>query len=171
MDFRHLVRLSAMTAFVMALLPHGAVGQQKSIKEQIVGTWSLVSQAQTLQDGSARNLYGENPKGVNIFTTDGQFVLLFTRGDLPKIAGGDRVKATPDEAMAVLRGSIGYFGSYSIDEPNKTLILSVQVATFANLIGAEQKRIISLLTADELKYRNPGPISGGFVEAAFKRAR
>jgi hypothetical protein len=58
-----------------------------------------------------------------------------------------------------------------LDEPTKTLVLSIQGATFANLVGIDQKRLISSLTTDELKYRNPGPVSGGFVEAAFKRAK
>lgn len=169
MTWRHFT-LSATVALGLALLPHHAVGQQASLKDQLVGTWHLVSQAQTLQDGSARNLYGVNPKGVNIFTADGQFVLLFMRDDLPKIAAGDRVKVTSDEARAVFVGSLGYFGRYTLDEPTKTLVLSIQGATFANLVGIDQKRLISFLTTDELKYRNPGPVSGGFVEAAFKRA-
>jgi len=171
MTWRHIIGLSATAALGLALLPHGAVGQQKSIKDQIVGTWSLVSQSQTLKDGSTRHPAGMNPKGVNIFTADGQFVLLFMRDDLPKIAGGDRAKATADEARAVVGGSIGYFGSYTVDEPTKTIVYRIQGATFANLVGVDQKRVISLLTTDELKYRNPGPISGGFVEAAFKRAK
>jgi hypothetical protein len=79
MTWRHFA-LSATVALGLALLPHHAVGQPPSLKDQLVGTWHLISQAQTLQDGSARNLYGVNPKGVNIFTADGQFVLLFMRG-------------------------------------------------------------------------------------------
>jgi hypothetical protein len=170
MTWRHFT-LSATVALGLALLPHHTVGQQTSLKDQLVGTWHLVSQSQTLQDGSARDLYGVNPKGVNIFTADGQFVLLFMRSDLPKIAAADRVKATSDEARAVFVGSLGYFGRYTLDEPTKTLVLSIQGATFSNLVGIDQKRIISFLTTDELKYRNPGPVSGGFVEAAFKRAK
>ena len=161
----------AAAAAALPAMPLLAVAQRKGIKEQIVGTWSLVSQAHTLTDGNVRNLYGENPKGVNIFTADGQFVLLFMRRDLPRIAGGDRTKMTPEEALAAVRGSLGYFGSYTTDEPTKALVLRFQGATFANLVGAEQTRIISFLSADELKYRNPGPLAGGFVEAAFKRAQ
>ncbi|MGH6768724.1 MAG: lipocalin-like domain-containing protein [Xanthobacteraceae bacterium] len=171
MNWRHIIGLSASAALGFLLLPYGAVGQQKSIKDQIVGTWSLVSQSQTRKDGSIGYPSGMNPKGVNMFTADGQFVLLFMRGDLPKVAGGNRGKATADEAMAIARGSIGYFGSYTVDEPAKTLILRIQGSTFANQIGVAQKRVISLLTTDELKYRNTGPISGGFIEVAFKRAK
>jgi hypothetical protein len=169
MNWRHVIDLFA-PVLGLALQSQGAIAQT-SIKDQIVGTWSLVSQSQTLKDGSTAHPSGMNPKGVNMFTADGQFVLLFMRGDLPKVASGNRGKATADEAMAIARGSIGYFGSYTVDEPTKTLVLRIQGATFANLVGIDQKRVISLLTADELRYRNPGPVSGGFVEAAFKRAK
>jgi hypothetical protein len=37
-------------------------------------------------------------------------------------------------------------------------------------MGVEQRRVISLLTADELKYRNPGATTGGQIEVSFKRA-
>jgi hypothetical protein len=92
------------------------------------------------------------------------------RDDLPKIAAGDRAKATGDEARAVVGGSIGYFGTYTVDEGNKTIVYRIMGSTFPNQLGVEQKRVISLLTADELKYVNPGATTGGKIEVSFKRA-
>ena len=112
-----------------------------------------------------------NPRGVNVFTPDGRYVVLFTRDNLPKIAGGDRAKATADEATAIVGGSIGYFGSYTVDEANKTIVYRLEGSTFPNQMGTDQRRVITLLTADELKYRNPGATSGGVIEVSFKRAK
>jgi hypothetical protein len=170
MNWRHIIGLSATAAFGLALLPQGAVGQ-KWIKDQILGTWVIVSLTQTMKDGSTRHPTGMNPKGVNVFTPDGRFVILFTRDNLPKLAGGDRGKATADEARAIVEGSIGYFGSYTVDEPNKTIVYRLEGTTFPNQMGTDQRRVITLLTADELKYRNPGATSGGVLEASFKRAK
>jgi Lipocalin-like domain len=168
---RKLLLAVAFTAVLgLALLPQGAVGQ-KSIKDQILGTWVIVSLTQTMKDGSTRHPLGMNPMGVNVFTPDGRYVVLFTRDNLPKLAGGDRGKATADEATAIVGGSIGYFGSYTVDEPNKTIVYRLEGTTFPNQMGTDQRRVITLLTADELKYGNPGATSGGAIEVSFKRAK
>jgi hypothetical protein len=39
MNRRSILGLSMMTALGLALLPGNAVSQQKSLKEQLVGTW------------------------------------------------------------------------------------------------------------------------------------
>jgi len=144
---------------------------QTSIKDQILGTWVIASLTQTTKDGSTHHPIGMNPMGVNVFTPDGRFVILLTRDDLPKVVGGNRGKATADEAKAIFEGSIGYFGSYTIDEPNKTIVYRLEGSTFPNQMGTDQRRVITLLTADELKYRNPAATTGGVLEASFKRAR
>jgi hypothetical protein len=66
-------------------------------------------------DGTRRPLYGENPKGIVIYTSDGYFSLMQARVDLPKLKSGLPSKATPDEPKAVIAGSIAYYGRYSLD--------------------------------------------------------
>jgi hypothetical protein len=43
MNRRNILGISAMTAMGLALVPSNAVSQQKSLKEQLVGAWTLVS--------------------------------------------------------------------------------------------------------------------------------
>jgi hypothetical protein len=169
MNLRHFLGPLVTAALVLALMSNGAVGQQKSIKDQLVGSWYLVTNQQTLPDGTKRSIYGTNPKGINIFTPDGRFVVLFTRGDLPKIAGTDRAKATADEAKAIVAGSIGYFGTYTVDETAKIITYRTEGTTLANQ-SVEQKRIITVLTAKELSYRNPAATTGAQVDVVLRRA-
>lgn len=51
MKRRDMIGISAMVAIGFALLPTGAVTQQESLKEQLVGTWTLVSTTGRLPDG------------------------------------------------------------------------------------------------------------------------
>ena len=51
---------SVLMAFGVALLPSNVVAQQKSIKEQLVGTWTFVSSTTKLPDGSPA--WGINPE-------------------------------------------------------------------------------------------------------------
>jgi len=67
MDRRSAIGISAMTALGLALFPSGAVGQQHSMKEQLVGAWSLVSFELVRQDGSKQSTFGTNPKKASLF--------------------------------------------------------------------------------------------------------
>jgi hypothetical protein len=72
--------ISAMTVFGLALVPSSAVSQQKSLKEQLVGAWTLVSGDITAPDGTKRQPYGANPKGILILDAGGRYAL---DGDAP----------------------------------------------------------------------------------------
>ena len=170
--------LAVLTATTMALLilgvalPSGdAVAQQKSLKEQLVGTWKLVSSHNIRSDGSKIDRSGPNPKGIVIYTSDGHFVFVNTRSDLPKFASDSRDRGTPEEYKAVVQGSLAYFGTYSVNEADKVISVLVEGSSFANMIGGpDQKRIVTSLTADELKFINPAGKSGA-TELVWKRAK
>jgi hypothetical protein len=172
-------RLAILTASTVSLLILGvalpasdAVAQQKSLKEQLVGTWKLVSSHNVRSDGSRVDNYGPNPRGILIYTSDGHFVLVNTRSDLPKLASNSRDRGTPEEYKAVVQGSLAYFGTYSVNEADKVITAQIEGSTFANMIGGpDQKRIITSLTADELKFTNPASTSGAALELVWKRAK
>ena len=73
MDRRSAIGISAMTALGLTLFPSGAVGQQQSMKEQLVGAWSLVSFELVRQDGSKQSTFGVNPKGIAFFDAGGHY--------------------------------------------------------------------------------------------------
>ncbi len=171
MNRRGILSLSAVAALGIALLPGGAASQQKSLKDQLVGTWILTSWERANPDGSKTHAFGANPKGINVFSADGRFALIYTRGDLPKLASNDRTKATPQEAKVIMDGAIAYYGTYSVDEASKAITLNIESTTFPNQLGRPQKRVINSLTADELKYSNPTATAGGQIQIAMKRAK
>jgi hypothetical protein len=106
-----------------------------------------------------------------IFTPNGHFSWQLFRSDRPKFAGKNRMTATPDENKATLQGSLAYFGTYSVNETDKTITTRTEGSTFPNSEGEEQKRIITRLTADELIYENPVTTRGDRVEAVWKRVK
>jgi hypothetical protein len=171
MKRRIVLSLSAITALGFALLPDSAISQQKSLSEQLVGTWTVVSWEQTTKDGSKLQRFGPNPKGVNFFDANGHFFIMFARPDLPKIASNNASTMTAEEAKAIASGSIAYFGTYTLDETTKILTLRVESSSRPNQLGIDQKRAITSLTADELKYTNLTAITGSNINIAFKRAK
>src|SRR5262245_38325298 len=131
MKRRSTVYLSAIGALVLTLVPGAAASQQTSLKEELVGTWIYVSSTITRPDGTKTDR--PDLKGIVIYTSDGHFAFVSVRGDLPKLASNDTAKATAEEALAVVAGSIAYFGTYSVSEGDRVVIAKPEGSTFANL--------------------------------------
>ncbi|MEO7400861.1 MAG: lipocalin-like domain-containing protein [Polaromonas sp.] len=163
--------LTAMTLLFLGIaLPSGdAVGQEKTLKEQLVGTWTYVSVDTVRPDGSRVQIFGPNPQGVASFDGNGRYVLLTSRSGQPKFASDNRMEGTPEENKAVVQGSIAHFGRYTVNEADKTITFHIETSTFPNWNGAEQKRPFSL-TEDELKWTTAAS-TGGSAEVVLKRAR
>jgi hypothetical protein len=165
-----LIALPAWSLFFAAQC--GTAGaQQIAIRDQLVGTWELVSVTSEADDGKKGEPFGPNPKGIIIFTNGGHFSLFQSKAEIPRIAANDRAKATPEEALAIVASSIAYYGTYTVSEVDKTILVKVNVSTFANVAGGpEQKRIITSLTPDELKFTNPRTPAGVTLQTAWKRS-
>ena len=130
-------------------------------QNKIIGTWMLVSAAGTNPDGSKFQPFGPAPVGRAVFNSTGHFVLLNMASTLPKFASNNHATGTPEENKAIAAGSLGLFGTYNVDEAEKTLILRIEACTFPNWIGLEQKSLIELVTDEELKFLNPATSVGG----------
>jgi hypothetical protein len=170
MTRRSIVSVFAITALGLALLPDSAVSQQKSLKEQLVGNWTIVSNDNVAPDGTKRQLFGPNPKGIMILSADGRYALIVVNPARPKFKGSSRLDGTPEENKAAVAGTVASFGTWSIDEASNTLVTRIEGNLFPNDEGREQRRTITL-AGDDLKQVNPNPGSGGRAEIMFKRAK
>jgi hypothetical protein len=167
---RRTTRIVAASLLGLASLPISALGQQRSLKDQLVGTWIFVSQQQTLPNGSNLLPFGDAPRGVNVYDANGHFYFMAARPDLPKLAANNRLEPTPDEAKAIALGTIAFFGTYSVDEAKKTLTVKIEASTFPNLAGTAQNWSITSIATDELKY-SLEPLGGGQILSTLKRAK
>ncbi len=144
----------------------GTAAQQPTLRQQIVGTWTLVS----VVNNNVEAL-GPNPLGVAMFDNNGHFVNVLMRRDLPKFASNNRNTGTPEENKAVVQGSLAQFGTYSISEAERVLTYHFEGSTFPNRTGTDQKRVNLTVTADEWKYDDPTSSIGGASHSVWKRAK
>ena len=80
------------------------------------------------------------------------------------------VGATAEEARAIVAGSIAYYGTYTVDEATKTIVPKVEGSTFPNMVGTDQSRVVTSITADEMRFVNP-KAPAGVLEIVWKRAK
>jgi hypothetical protein len=171
MNWRSILTISAIMAAGPVLLPDSVLAQQKSLKEQLTGAWTLVSVDNVLPDGKRQQLWGVNPKGILILDPSGRYAQTQVRADSPKLKSANRLEITPEEGKAAMQASLATFGTWSVDEASKTLVLRREASLIPNEAGSDSKRVISSLTADEAKFTNPGPATGGQNESVYRRAK
>lgn len=149
---------------------NSSVAQGTSLKDQLVGTWIYVSSTGRRDDGSP--VQRPSLQGAVTYTADGRFHFITTRTDAPRYASSDPARPSADEAMATASGSIAYTGTYTVEENTKTIHANIDTSTFPNLVGApNQRRIITSITADEMKFTNPRTPAGVTLEFVWTRAK
>jgi len=166
------------SAVSVSLSSSVSLAQQKSLKDQLVGTWTLVSSDQVRPDGSKLKQFGANPKGINVFDANGRFFLMvassrflvIASADNTKIVSYDPTKTNSEEIDSLIVEPMAYYGTYTVNEAERVAILHLEASTFPNQVGTDQKRTITSLTADELKYNNPAAKSGVQVHQVWRRA-
>jgi hypothetical protein len=131
------------------------------------GTWKLDSVVATVGEKKT-DLFGPSPKGRMVLGPDGNFTIVITRADLPKFAADVRTKGTPDENKAVVHGTVGFWGRWSVEGTN--LVLAIEGSTYPNWVGQKQERVLKVV-GDELSYTTPPAKSGGTTTLAWKRLR
>jgi hypothetical protein len=136
--------------------------------KDLVGTWTLVSVV-TERDGRKSDTYGPNAKGLLLFDATGRYSIIFIAANLPKIVSDNRSAGTADENKAVIAGSFAHFGTYVVDEADKSFTFQVDRATFPNWEGKHTKRSF-VITGDELQFTDPHASAGGVATTTFERA-
>ena len=141
MNRRNVLSLSVFTALGLALLAVNAVAQQKTLKETIVGTWSVASVSDHYEDGKKINPWGAGMSGNLTFDNSGHFSQILIGEQQPAMKSNDPRRA---DALA-----IAYFGSYTVNEADKVVSVKVEHATNSSRNGADQKWTVTI-SADAL---------------------
>jgi hypothetical protein len=135
----------------------------KPWKEAIVGGWSLLISDVVNKDGTQTPQFGPNPLGLLMFDASGHFSMQIMRASRPKFAANNRLQGTADENKAAIAGTITQFGSYTLDEPGKTLTMRVEGSSYPNDDGLVAKRTVTALNQDDVLVYNTMPPAGGLV--------
>ena len=135
----------------LVLLPTAVVAQQKSLKEQVQGPWSMVSCNSTDTKGEKVD-YCSNPKGILILAGNGNYAST-------TIASGRKDTNAP--------GMAANFGTWSVNEADKTLTRHFVGAREPANEGRDSKVNISL-NEGEMRLTGPG-FQGDHLDSTYRR--
>jgi hypothetical protein len=156
------VTLTLLTCFGAAASAAGPTAKD------LVGTWSLVSDVNTASDGAKVQPFGSAPKGMAVFDGNGHFAIVISRPDLAKFASDNRMHGTPEENKAIVQGTIGFFGTYSV--AGGVLIQRIEGGTWPSWIDTDQKRTIAAFAPDEQTWTTVASF-GGTSELHWRRVK
>src|SRR5882757_2139263 len=152
MNRRTVLALTTAGLSAVALSAGDAMAQQRSLKDQLVGTWTLVSTEDTAANGTKRQPWGANPKGIHIFEAGGRYATLGGNSDRPKFKIASQ--PTTEELAATTRDYYANFGTWSVNEADKTLTRRYESALRTNNEGEAVKETFSL-AGDALTLSRP----------------
>jgi hypothetical protein len=160
-----------MTVLGLAVLPSSAAAQQKSLKEQLVGTWTLVSTQTADPNGNKRFPYGTSPIGILILDANGRYAAVQGRPDRPRLKSALRLQVTKEELGAAALDFAANFGSWSVDEADKALLRRFEGALIPNFEGTESKASVSL-AGDNLRLAlEVSSVTGERIDSVYRRAK
>jgi hypothetical protein len=169
MKFRGVMGTCIAIAWGLPLLAAGALGQQQSLKEQLVGTWTVISWEQKKSDGTKLQQFGANPTGIAFFDAGGRYIISVMRSDRARYASNALWQGTAEENKATANGTQTYFGTYSVNDADHSIAIHVDGSSFPNWNGADQKRFVAI-TGEQLTLTIRPP-SGEIVDVIWKRAK
>ena len=160
----------ALIATAALLSPCVATAQQKSLKDQLIGTWKPLLIENVRPDGSKAYPYTTKPMGVLIFGDTGHFSLQVLKPGAAPYASGNRSQGTPEENKATVQGGIHFFGTYAVNEADGTFVFHIEGSSFPNYNGFDQKRKAAVV-GDELMLTLAQVSAGGGANQVWKRVK
>lgn len=155
--------LAVLVAMAMGSLAATSYAQTRVTKEQLVGTWILVS------CGNAKGNpppYCVNPKGLLMVDEGGRYSYISAAGNRPRLtAGTAREARSADEYKSVSMGFAATFGTWVFDEADQTWTAHIEAAIFPQNEGNAPGYSVSI-DGDTLKQVDE---AGGF--AIWRRVR
>ena len=157
----------AVGVVVAGLLSAPGIVQGQSLKEQIVGSWRLVSQYSE-EKGVKSYTYGDKPVGLLVFDASGNVSQFLAKPNLPKFAIDNRLKGTDKEYRDVMQGMLASIGTYTVE--GSTVTVKWIASSYPNRAGTTEKRTYSI-SGDELSGSNPTSSSAGTSITKWVRAK
>lgn len=110
------------------------------VVRQFIGAWSLDSWRAIAPEGSISHPYGEDAIGQIIYQPEGRMTASLMRRERVRFASNNRLDATAAERDAAYRDYMSYFGSFTVQETDRTVTHHVEGATFPNWRGTDLVR-------------------------------
>ena len=134
------------------------------VKDEIIGTWKIISWTYQDEDGKTVNYFGNEPSGMLTFTASGHINVQMMIEDRKNFKSEILSEAAPDEIVHAFQTYFGYYGTYEEIEPG-VIVNTVEGCLMPNWLGNEEIRYARLEKG--YLYLSAPPVKVGEKEVIF----
>ena len=109
-------------------------------KEELIGTWKLITFEAVRENGDVVRPFGDNPRGLIVYDANGNMSAQLFHTDRQDFASDDRNAASDSEIRSAFLSSVAYFGAYSVNEDEGMVTHHVEGCLLPNWVGGDQHR-------------------------------
>ena len=112
----------------------------REVIPKLVGSWKLISFH--IQDSNGQTAYpfGKDVQGRLIYEPDGRMAVQLMNPSRPRFTSDDPLVTSEAEVRAAFGGYTAYYGTYSVNPDEKTIVHHIEAALLPNWVGTDQQR-------------------------------
>ena len=108
---------------------------------KLAGSWKLISFHSKDPSGQIAYPFGKDAQGRLIYEPDGRMAVQLMNPNRPAFASDDPLVTSEAEVRAAFGGYTAYYGTYSVNPDDRTIVHHIETALLPNWVGAHQQRL------------------------------
>jgi hypothetical protein len=145
-------------------------GMNKEVISELVGSWKLVSFYSQDSSGRISCPFGKDARGRITYEPNGRMAVQLMDSGRPRFASDDPLVASETEVRAAFGRYTAYYGTYSVNPDEQTIVHHIEAALLPNWVGTDQQRHFEF-NGKYLTLKGPLLLGGvqGFVNLVWER--
>lgn len=147
---------------VIVLLVWSQAVYAQSLKQQLVGTWRVVSATMQIGEQTKPVPLGKDIVGIIMYNPDGYMCFAAMSANRPKLGTGDRLAGTGEQKAAAYDSYRNTCGRYEvISEKEHIITHAFEVSLTPDVTGQAEKRLVKEISTDRLTLQTIPHTVGG----------
>jgi len=121
-----------------------AKGRIHSMSREVIpnlaGSWKLISFHSKDSSGQTTYPFGKDAQGRLIYEPDGRLAVQLMNPNRPRFQSDDPMVTSETEVRAAFDGYTAYYGTYSVNPDEKTIVHHIEASLLPNWVGTDQLR-------------------------------
>lgn len=116
----------------------------REVLPKLIGSWKLVSFQNQDSKGRITYPFGADAQGRLTYEADGRMAVQLMNPARPRFSSEDPLVTSEAEVRAAFGGYVAYYGSYSVNPDEQSIVHHIEAALLPNWAGTDQRRQLEL---------------------------
>ena len=112
----------------------------REVIPKLVGSWKLISFHSKDSSGQTAYPFGKDAQGRLIYEPNGRMAVQLMDPNRPGFTSDDPLVTSEAEVRAAFNGYTAYYGTYSVNPDDQTIVHRIEAALLPNWVGTDQRR-------------------------------